>query len=146
VFVNCENDDDKLSFGDKYTTGELDKIVRGYSYLNATMGLKLTLAEIEDIYGNAGIVVDSFINKVLNWPTIIIDNAKGLDEFSIFVMECEQAVKDVDSLKIIEYTEHFRRIVCKPPYILRDKWRNIAQEKTRAQTKTVCSRQRRQNK
>jgi len=129
VFVNCESDDDKLSYLDQYTTGEPNKIVHGYSYLNATKGLKLTLAELEDRYGNADIVVDSFINKALNWPTIKVDNAKGLDEFSIFLTECEQAVKDVDSIKILEYTENFRRIVGKLPYTLHDKWRNIAHEK-----------------
>ena len=129
VFVNCETDDDKLSFLDQYTTGEPNKIVHGYSYLNATKGLKLTLDELEDRYGNADIVVDAFIAKALSWPTIKSDNAKGLDEFSIFLTECEQAVKDVDSLKILEYTENFRRIVSKLPYTLHDKWRNIAHEK-----------------
>jgi len=29
VFVNCESDDDELSYLDQYTTGELNKIVRG---------------------------------------------------------------------------------------------------------------------
>jgi len=121
VFVNCETDDEKLNYLDQYTTGEPNKIVHGYSYLNATRGLRLTLAELEDRYGNADIVVDAFINKALNWPTIKVDNAKGLDEFSIFLTECEQAVNDVDSLKILEYTENFRRIVGKLPYTLHDK-------------------------
>ena len=71
--------------------------------------------------------MDSFINKALNWLTIKIDHAKDLDESSIFLTECDQAVKD--SLKILEYTENFRRIVGKLPYTLHERWRNIAQEK-----------------
>ena len=114
---------------DQYTAGEPNKIVRGYSYVNATTGLKLTLAELEDIYDNADIIVDSFINKVLNWTTVKFDSAKGLDEFLVFLTQCEQAVKDVDSLKILEYTENFRRIVGKLPYTLHNKWQNIAQQK-----------------
>ena len=41
MFVNCKSHDDKLSYLDQYTTGEPNKIVRGYSYLNATKDLKL---------------------------------------------------------------------------------------------------------
>ena len=76
VLVNCESDDDKLSYFNQYTAGEPNRIVRGYSYLNATKDLKLRLAELEDRYGNADIVMDSFINKSLNWPAIKIDNLK----------------------------------------------------------------------
>jgi len=121
VFVNCETDDEKLNYLDQYTTGEPNKIVHGYSYLNATRGLRLTLAELEDRYGNADIVVDAFINKALNWPTIKVDNAKGLDEFSIFLTECEQAVNDVDSLKSSNTLNTVEESFGKLPYTLHDK-------------------------
>ena len=57
-----------------------------------------------------------------------MENPKSLDDFAIFLSECEQAVKDIDALKVLEYTDNFRKIVSKLPYQLHDKWRSVVHE------------------
>ena len=38
----------------------------------------------------------------MNWPVIRPDDAKGLDNFSIFLMEFEHAISSLEALKILE--------------------------------------------
>ena len=79
-------------------------------------------------YGDADVIVDAFIRKTLNWPVIKSDNPKALDDFAIFLAECERAVQDLEAIKVLEYSENFKKIVSKLPYSLHDKWRSAVQK------------------
>ena len=128
ILANCENDDEK---------SEPNRIIQGYSYLNATHGYKLAMDELNERYGDPDIIVDAYVKRAINWSQIKPDNVKGIDEFAIFITECEQAVKDIDSLKILEYAENFKRIVGKLPFNLQEKWRNVVQNRRDSGKKPV---------
>ena len=53
--------------------------------------------------------------------------AISLDEFAIFLTECENAVRSIDAVKVFEYSENHKQLVRKLPYYMHDKWRNLVQ-------------------
>ena len=84
VVNNTEDDDERMNYLDQYTVGEANKIVSVYGYLEARIGYPAAMKELEERYGDVDVIVHAFITKALNWPTIKADNAKALDEFSVF--------------------------------------------------------------
>lgn len=129
IVKNCDSDDEMINYLVQYTTDEPHKLVKGYSFMDATKGYKAAFKEMDERYGDNEIIVHAFIKKALNWPNIKNDSPKDLDAFSIFLAECKYAVEDLDSLQILEYSENFKRIISKLPYSMHDKWRSRVQVK-----------------
>jgi hypothetical protein len=53
------------------------------------------------LYGDVEVIADAYIKKALDWPVLRSDDPKGLDVFSIFLVECENAVRSIDALQTI---------------------------------------------
>ena len=93
-------------------------------YLEASTGYVAALKELEARYGEPDVVVNSFIKKALTWPNIKPNDVKGIDRFSIFLIECQNAVQSMDAVKVLDYSENMKQLVAKLPYHLHDRWRN----------------------
>ena len=65
---------------------------------------------------------------MLQWPDIKPDNPSALDEFAIFLCECQFAVQDIEYTNVLEYSKNLRMIVKKLPFYLHDKRRNLVFE------------------
>ena len=118
VTVHTENDDERMSYLEQFTNGEANKVVSGFSHLPAEQGYPAALKELESRYGDVQLMAHSFIKKALEWPCIRQDNPKALDEFSILLVECENAVKCIEAVKVLEYPDNMRRLVGKLPFYL----------------------------
>ncbi|XP_050417786.2 uncharacterized protein LOC126831152, partial [Patella vulgata] len=127
IVTNCDTYDERLNFLDQFTSGEANKIVRSYSYLRADKAYDCALSQLQSRYGNSELIANAFIEKALHWPVIKSDNPKGLDDFALFLTECLHAVKSIEAVNILEYSENIKRILQKLPYFIHDKWRNIVQ-------------------
>ncbi|XP_060603364.1 uncharacterized protein LOC132756335 [Ruditapes philippinarum] len=123
VNKNTDSYDEKMNYLLQFTTGEAYKIALGYSYLNERVGYNATMKEFEDRYGDPDIVANSYVKKALEWP-IVKDDPKALDSYSIFLMECQYAIENVDAARVLEYPENIKSIVKKLPYSLQERWRN----------------------
>ncbi|XP_074641192.1 uncharacterized protein LOC141898938 [Tubulanus polymorphus] len=136
IAENTDDDDERLNFLEQFTIGEANRIVTGLSYIGSTRGYQAVLTEFEERYGDSAIIANALLKKAINWPMIKSDNSKGLDEFSIFLLEVENAVKDIDALKLLEYPDNLRKLVGKLPWSLQDRWRTIVQT-TRSAGNTI---------
>ena len=135
VTVHTENDDKRMSYLEQFTNGEANKVVSGFSHLPAEQGYPAALKELESRYGDVQLMAHSFIKKALEWPCIRQDNPKALDEFSILLVECENAVKCIEAVKVLEYPDNMRRLVGKLPFYLHGRWRNVVwQTKDKGET------------
>ena len=123
-----DTDDERLNFLEQYTSGDVNKIVQSFSYLDTTIGYQSALRELEDRYGDNEIIATAFINKALNWPQIKPNDAKSMDDLSVFLAECNNAVRSIDSMRILEYPDNPRKLVSKLPFYLHDRWRNEVQQ------------------
>jgi hypothetical protein len=125
ILCNTDDDDERLNYLEQYTAGEAQKIVSGLSYLDASVAYTAVLRELDERYGDPDVIVHEFIKRALNWPFIKGNNPKALDEYSIFLVECLNAVQSLEALKVLDYSENMRQLVAKLPLNLHDKWRNL---------------------
>ena len=128
VAVHTENDDERMSYLEQFTIGEANKVVSGFSHLPAEQGYPTALKKLQSRYGDVHLMAHSFINKALEWPCVRPDNPKALDDFSILLVECENAVKCIQAVKVLEYPDNMRKLVGKLPFYLHDRWRNIVRQ------------------
>lgn len=128
VVMNCDDFNEKLNYLEQYTFGEANRIVSGFSYLDAEQGYNAAIAELAERYGDGNVIVNAFVKRALNWPTIKPDNAKGLDEFSLYLTECENAVQGTPAMRLLEYPDNLRKIVAKLPAYIQHKWRSMVQD------------------
>jgi hypothetical protein len=125
VVANTDSFEERLNYLTQFTTGEAHKIAMGYSHLDGERGYTATLAEFKDRYGDPDVVAQAYVKTALDWPVIKPDSAKSLDEYAIFLRECQFAVESLDAAGVLEYSENLKSLVKKLPYYLHDKWRNI---------------------
>jgi hypothetical protein len=132
---NTEHDDEKMTYLEQLTSAEVHKIVLSFSHLDASNAYPAVLRELEDRYGDNDVIAASFVKKVLKWPINTDNDSKGLDEFAVFLCECENAVRCINSMRVLEYPDNMKQIVCKLPFHLHDRWRNLVlQAKERFET------------
>ena len=126
VVANTDTDEERMNYLEQYTTGEANRIVSGFGYLDN--GYEAALKELKLRYGNPHVIACSYVDKALKWPVIRYDDAKGLDNFAIFLAECKFASKSVEALRTLEYPETIKRLLAKLPTDLHNKWRNLVQQ------------------
>ena len=102
--------------------------------MNAEAGYKAALDEFKDRYGDPDVIAQAYVKRALNWQTVKQDNTRALDDFAIFLIECQYAVNNVDNARVLEYSENMN-LVKKLLFYLQEKWRTIVYElKDRKQT------------
>lgn len=128
VATNSEDVEEQMNFLEQYTAGEANRIVTGYSFLPARQGLAAAWKELEDRYGDTNVIANAYIQKAVSWPNIKADDPQALDDFGIFLSECEYAVRNIRALGVLDYSENLKRMVRKLPFYMHDKWRNVVQQ------------------
>ncbi|PIK37334.1 hypothetical protein BSL78_25833 [Apostichopus japonicus] len=88
----------KKAYLEQYTVEEAHKIVVGFSYLDAAVGYPAAIKELQRRYGDPEIIANTYVKRVLNWPSIRADDPKALDELAVFLKECEAATRCVGGL------------------------------------------------
>ncbi|PIK34363.1 hypothetical protein BSL78_28811 [Apostichopus japonicus] len=122
----CSNDE-KMAYLEQYTVEEAHKIVVGFSYLDAAVGYPAAIKELQRRYGDPEIIANTYVKRVLNWPSIRADDPKALDELAVFLKECEAATRCVGGLGVLEFSENLKHILQKLPFYMHDRWRSIVQ-------------------
>ena len=125
VATMCDDDDERLTFLEQFTSGDAHKVVCGFSHLTPSLGYKAALEELKTRYGDEQNVADAYVQRALNWPVIKLDDVKGLDDYSIFLTECMYAISDVSGVDALEHQENMRAIVKRLPGQLHDRWRSL---------------------
>jgi len=125
VVANTDSDDEKMNYLEQFTYGEANKVVSGFSHLKGEQAFAAAIKQLEERYGDKEVIATSFIKKALDWPVIRAGDSKALDEFSLFLVECDNAAESIRAGRILEYTENIRRLMSKLPFHLHDRWRNI---------------------
>jgi len=69
-----------------------NRIVVRYLCLGVTRGYPAAANELEELYRDPEVRVAACVKKALIWLTIKPDNHKALDEFGVFLSQCENVV------------------------------------------------------
>ena len=117
---------DKIHYLEQYTTGKANEIVRSCLHLDASVGYERARQLLEKRYGNREQITAAHIDRILCWPKIGRDETAKLDEFSIELASCQNALScfqygsaELDNPRTI------RTLLEKLPFNLQDRWRRF---------------------
>ncbi|MCG8431630.1 MAG: hypothetical protein MJA29_10710, partial [Candidatus Omnitrophica bacterium] len=81
--------------------------------------------EFDERYGDSEIVANAYVNRALKWTEIISeDDVQKIDDFAIFLVECQNAIKCLDAVRLLNFPQNIQSLVNKLPPSYRAKWRS----------------------
>ena len=123
------SDGERLHYLEQYTVGRANEIVRACLHLDPSEGYKRAREMLKKRYGNPERIVTAFVDRVLNWKDIGRDDVEGLDEFSVMLASCRNAVSCVPhGASELQNPETMRKILNKLPFNVQDRWRREADD------------------
>ncbi|CAG2245419.1 unnamed protein product [Mytilus edulis] len=125
IVANTDNEEEKMTYLEQFTYGEASKVVSGFSHLIGEHAYSAAIKQLEERYGDTEVIANAFIKRALEWPTIQAGDSKSLDDFSLFLIECENAAESMEAMRILEYSENIKRLMIKLPFYFHDRWRNV---------------------
>ncbi|CAC5406217.1 unnamed protein product [Mytilus coruscus] len=123
--MNCEHDDEKMNYLEQLTYGEAHKVVSSYSHLPGNRAYQALMRHLEERYGDTDVMASAFIKKALDWPSIKSGDIKSLNEFALFLVECQYGTESMEAGNVLEYSENIKRLMSKLPFHMHDRWRNV---------------------
>lgn len=125
---NTNNNSDRLYFMEQYTKGHARELVRSCQHIHPDNGYKKAKDLLSDHFGNEQKVAAAYMDKALSWPNIKPEDVRALQDYSLFLRGCCNAMEDVQYLHDLDMPSNMLNIIRKLPYRLRDKLRSQACE------------------
>lgn len=121
------DEEEKLFYLEQYTTGKPREIVRACLHMSPGTGYQEARRLLEKRYGNHERIVAAYMDKILEWPNLKADDIDGLDQFSVMLISCKNAILGSSlNAKEIEHPKTMRVILEKLPFSLHERWRRLA--------------------
>ena len=133
ISANVPSDRDRLFFLNKYTKDKANEVVKGFLAMSSDSAYKEARKLLDHRFGNPVHVAEAYKSSLRKWPQISDGNSSGLQEFSAFLVRCEEAMKTMKSMGDLDSTQTLLQISAKLPSYSGVKWCRHAHE---AQTKT----------
>ena len=124
ISANVPSNKDRLYFLEKYTKGKANDIVKGFLCLSSESAYDEARKLLNQWFGNPVHVAEAYKTRMRNWPQINDGDSGGLQDFSDFLVRCQEAVKTVGSLAELNSTQTLRQISAKLPPYSAVKWCN----------------------
>ncbi|KAJ0039347.1 hypothetical protein NL108_017479 [Boleophthalmus pectinirostris] len=98
--VECNTNDncDRLYFLEQYTQGHAKELVRSCQHIDPERGYTRAKALLKEHYGNELKVASAYMERALSWPHIKTEDVQALQEYSLFLRGCCNAMEDVQYL------------------------------------------------
>ena len=138
IAANVTADKDKLFFLAKYTTGKPNEVVKGFLATNSETAYSEARKLPDQHFGNPVVVAEDYKRKLRSCRQISDGDSKGLEEFSDFLMRCEEAMKTMKSMLELDSTQILQSISAKLPSYSGVKWCRSAHE-TQVKEKRLVS-------
>lgn len=121
---NTNNNYDRLYFLEQYTEGYAKELVKSCQYNDTERGYFKAKALLKEHYGNEQKVASTYMEKALLWPQIKSEDVKALQEYSLFLRSCCNAMEDVQYLHDLDTPSNMLDIIKKLQYKMRERWRS----------------------
>ncbi|VDI27101.1 Hypothetical predicted protein [Mytilus galloprovincialis] len=91
-----------MNYLEQLTFGEAHKVVSSYSHLPGDRAYKASMRHLEERYGDTDVMASAFIKKALDWPNIKSGDIQSLDEFALFLVECQYGTESMEAGSVLE--------------------------------------------
>lgn len=133
AFENCiesksNSHSDCLYFLEQFTRGRPRDLVRSCQHMDPHRGYAQAKQLLQEHFGDEQRVAAAYMDKALSWATIKSEDVKALQDYSLFLRGCSNAMNEVQYMFDMDMPANMLTIIKKLPYKLRDRWRTTACE------------------
>lgn len=89
-------------------------------------GYDTAKAMLKQQFGEDYFVSAAYMEKVLGWPMIRYEDITALQDYSLFLRGCCNAMADLQYMQELDMPTNMRAVILKLPFKLREKWRTTA--------------------
>lgn len=115
-------DKERLYSVNKYTTGKANDVIKGFVTLSSNDSYKWAKKLLTQRFEDPSHVLNAYKVCLRNWPQINEGDSNGLQTFSDFLGQCEEAMKSIEFLKDLNFTEVLKQVSLKFPSYSGVKW------------------------
>ena len=115
-------DNERLYFLNKYTSGKANDVIKGFVTLNSGDGYKRAKMLLAQRFGDPHRVSEAYKVRLRKWPQIHEGDSTGLQSFSDFLGQCEEAMKSMKYMNDLDSTEVMKQVSSKIPSYSGVKW------------------------
>ena len=137
ICSNVPSNKDRLYFLDKYTRGKANNIVKGFLAMSSDSAYDKARKMLDQRFGNPVHVAEAYKSSLRNWPKINDGHSSGLQDFSDFLIQCEEATKTIQSMGDLDSTETLSLVCSKLPSYSAVKWCRHAHERQTKSKKII---------
>ncbi|XP_068697473.1 uncharacterized protein [Montipora foliosa] len=113
VASNVATERDKLFFLEKYTSGKANEVIKGFLATSSDTAYSEARKLLDQRFGNHVVVAEDYKKKFRGWRQISDGGSKGLQEFSDFLVCCEEAMKIMKAMSELDSTPILQSISTK---------------------------------
>ena len=138
ISSNVPSNRDRLYFLDKYTSGKANDVVNGFLAMSSDSAYERARNMLDHRFGNSVHVAEAYKSRLRSWPKINDGDSSGIQDFSDFLVRCEEAMKTMHSMGDLDSTETLRLVSSKLPSYSGVRWCRHA-HKIQAKSKKIVT-------
>ena len=117
---------DRLYFLEQYTRGQPRELVRGCEHMPEVEGYIKAKSLLQEQFGNPMKIASAYMGKIIAWPVIKSEDLKSLQAYSIFLRQCNNAMRGIHFSLELDAPSNMQTVIKKLPYKLKERWREEA--------------------
>lgn len=114
---------DRLYYLDQHLTGEPKELVSGCLHIEPDEGYQEAQKLLEKEYGDTYKISTAYMQKLTSWPALKYDDGPALKRFSFFLTRCNNPMKTIAHMAVLNHPPNMQPIVQKLPSNLQTRWR-----------------------
>lgn len=113
---------ERLHYLGKYVKGEAKELVASFLLLDSEDAYEKAKQMLAKRFGDPFVVASSCRSKAESWPAIHPNDGPGLRKFADFMVQCEQLMKNIGSLRVLDDNQENRKLASKLPRWASNRW------------------------
>ena len=121
----------------QYTAGDVQELIHSCLAMDSEEGYREARKLLAKQYGQPYKIASAYVERLTNGPAIKVEDGTALQSFSALLTTCKNTLNEIGYLNKIENPDSLKKVVARLPFSLRQKWREVADEKTEAKAREV---------
>ena len=128
---------DSLYYLEQHLLGEPKEVISGCLHLDPELGYIEARKLLDKEYGDPYKLSIMLLNTITDWPVLKQGDNAGIKHFSLFLNKCNNAMKSLSYLHVLNDPSNMLCVVQKLPFYLQNKWRDHASKARRREQRIL---------
>ena len=124
------NNNSHLYYLVQYTRGDVQDLMKSCLSMEPDAGSLEARRLLKERYGQGYKIATTLVDRLTNGPLITHEGGNALQKFSVQLTSCKNTLQEIGYLNKIENPKSLQKVVKRLPFLLRQKWRDVADDIT----------------